>query len=425
MVDGVTHKPIRSSDVAALLAYTRKSRGRSLADVSKHLRVPMSTLQNIESGNIDDHLEVIYALICLYDVSTHTIFKGYFAQSHLCEIEADDVVGEVTDCIAFQKRLCGKSFHLTVVPKARGKIGGQSTKLAGGAPTSIRIKPTSLSVLEFRAKHLIDKHQMYRLPINVYQVAKNLGINVVFESFPNNLYMKLKAFCYKENNFGLIGINKKHKAQLQRYSMAHELHHFLYDFESDSFACGPDNQSEAAEIDAERFAAELLMPKQMIEKLTSNPLNISYLTIDLVAQHFGVSYEAAAIRLARFGLIEDPKEACTHSHRKKDKKKTDFLLNNKEKFLRAVFGLETGIVQLQGYREEIEYHTLCGAPITSKGHSVCWQCGLEIDAPQHKDFHLKNPYRQQPSNLQPGKIISFNKTDEHDSNQLSLNLKVD
>jgi Zn-dependent peptidase ImmA (M78 family) len=236
--------------------------------------------------------------------------------------------------------------------------------------------------------------------------------------------MKLKAFCYKEDGFSLIGINKNHPVVLQRYSLAHELHHLLYDFNTQSFTCGSENESKEVEVDAERFAAELLMPRNMIERLTSNPLNISYWTINLVAQHFGVSYEAAAIRLEKFGLINSSKEACDRYYKSKDRQKTDFLLNTKEKYLRAIFGLETGIIKLQEYHEMIAYHSLCGAPITDNTHTVCWRCGLELNPPPAKYFCIKNSYRQKPSNLLPNKIKSFQSVKEKDSNQLSLNLRI-
>ena len=140
--------------------------------------------------------------------------------------------------------------------------------------------------------------------------------------------MKLRGFCYKEENFGLIGINKSHPVALQRFTIAHELHHYLYDFNATRFLCGPDNANEAFEWNAERFAAELLMPRGSIQRLTSNPLNIRYLTVHLLAEHFGVSYEAAAIRLSNFGLVPDAKQACDRAYRQKDRQKTKYLLEN-------------------------------------------------------------------------------------------------
>jgi Zn-dependent peptidase ImmA (M78 family)/DNA-binding XRE family transcriptional regulator len=426
MFDPRTLHPVNAQDVATLLTSAREARGHSVSDVSSYLRIPERTVIEIESGKVDEHLKEVYALICLYEVSTHSIFHGYFEPSSLENSDfSDNIADHVADCIRLHKQLHGKPLHLTAVPKARGKSQGRSTSLT---PTNSsfkrRSKPTSLAVLEFRAQETIQKHNLFQLPINVFQIAENLGASVVFESFPSSLYMKLKAFCYREDGFSIIGINKQHKSQLQRYSMAHELHHFLYDLNDSKFTCGPANQNENIEIDAERFAAELLMPRKMIERLASNPLNLSYLSIGLVAQHFGVSYEAAAIRLEKFGLIGNAKEVCSASYRKRDRQKTDFLLQEKIKYLKAVFGLETGILKLREDRQKTNFHSLCGAPIVDNSHTVCWQCGLEINSPSPNEFHIKNPFRQKSSNLHPGKVVSLSQVKEDQSNQLSLNLDV-
>jgi Zn-dependent peptidase ImmA (M78 family)/transcriptional regulator with XRE-family HTH domain len=426
MLDQRDSSSISAGDVGAALGNLRVAKGLGVNQLSECLGISESVIEAIENGAIDGHLEEIYGLLCIYAEPTHEVFKGFFKRP-LSDRgnSSDDLTAYVMDCISFHKEMQGKSHYLSGVPRARGKSRGQSTEFLDSASKSkSKRKITPSSVLEFRAQEVINKHGLYRLPINVYQVAENLGAHVIFESLPNDFYMKLKAFCYKEDGFSLIGINKNHPVVLQRYSLAHELHHLLYDFNAQSFTCGPGNESKDVEVDAEKFAAELLMPRNMIERLISNPLNISYLTINLVAQHFGVSYEAAAIRLEKFGLINSSKDACGRSYRNKDKQKTDFLLNTKEKYLKAVFGLETGIVKLQEYHETIAYHSLCGAPITDNTHKVCWRCGLDLNPPLAQYFCIKNPYRQKPSNLLPNKIKPLQKIKEKDSNQLSLNLRV-
>ncbi|MEM9809086.1 MAG: ImmA/IrrE family metallo-endopeptidase [Cyanobacteria bacterium P01_D01_bin.56] len=426
MFDSGVHKQATAQDVADILRDVRQSKGHSVLDVSVALGIPIPIIEEVEAGDIEEHIKEVYALLCLYDVSTYSVFRGYFERSNLEPLkDSDDLTGHVFDCIRFHKKLHGKPLHLGVLPKARGEMISDSIKSSAGSPSyRRRSKATSSAVLEFRAQDIIQKHGLFQLPINVYQIAKNLGVNIIFESFPSNLYMKLKAFCYKEENFSLIGINKKHKTQLQRYSLAHELHHLLYDFNSNQFACGPSNQHEIIEIDAERFAAELLMPRKMIERLISNPLNLSYLSVGLVAQHFGVSYEAAAIRLEKFGLIGKSKEVCSASYRKKDKHKTNFLLEHKKKYLRAVFGLETGILKLREELKEASFHSICGAPIVDKSHTVCWHCGLEIHSSTVNNIYIENPYRQKLSNLNSEKVISLSGAKEDKSNQLSLNLDV-
>jgi hypothetical protein len=140
-----------------------------------------------------------------------------------------------------------------------------------------------------------------------------------------------------------------------------------------------------------------------------------------VAKHFGVSYQAAAIRLQAFGIIDSANEACKSTYRKKDASKTRFLLEEKLKYLRAVFGLETGIPQLQ-IESSVKKHSICGSIITDASHQLCWHCGLEINETDIKNIFMQNPYRQSLSNLSLEKVLSVDRN--KDFNQLSLNLRT-
>jgi len=413
------------------LKEARQSRGLSESAASDLLKIPESVLAEIEKGYIEGRFKEIYGLISLYTVPIYEIFKGFFNSDSLDTnkegTEIKDCADYVFSVIRFQKKLNNKPTYLASVPLARGKVGNKPTSLSGIAELRRKrsLKPAVPSVLESRAKEVLHQHKLHKLPINVYQIAVNLGINVSFETFPSDLYMKLRGFCYKEDGFGLIGINKSHPVPLQRFTAAHELHHYLFDFNAVSFLCGPENVNAAFEWNAERFAAELLMPRDLVQRLLSNPLNISYLTVHLVAEHFGVSYEAAAIRLSKFGLVKKSSDVCEKSYKQKDKQKTEYLLKNKLRYLTAVFGLETGITALQ-LRDEVRRHHLCGAPLTDTSQTVCWYCGLDVQEPDLKDFCFKGPHRQNPANLSLTKSISFERSKKNKENedyrQLSFNL---
>lgn len=406
------------------IAEARLKRGfDSLSQVAKISGISEDSLKNIEQGDIARHLDKMYALICLYECPTHEIFEGYFDYSKIVQAKPFDIDGctdYVADVIGFHKKLNGKSSKLEVLPLKRGtqtKNVSKDNKTLHSRINSVA-KRLPLSTLERRASIFLEKHSLYKLPVNVYQAASDLGITVSFESLPSNLYMKLKGFCYRDDEVSLIGLNKSHPAVLQRFTLAHELHHFLYDFDVSRYLCGPENEDTSLEWNAERFAAELLMPSKFLHKIASTPLNIRYLTISLVAKHFGVSYEAAAIRLARFRLISDSKIACTSSYRKKDKEKTKYLLDKHKKHLLAVFGLETGIEDLLLDNQEKIRH-FCGAYIHDQNHAVCWQCGLEVE--MKLNDHLKNPFRQSSANTSSGTIVSIReKSDNY--RQLSFNL---
>jgi Zn-dependent peptidase ImmA (M78 family) len=108
---------------------------------------------------------------------------------------------------------------------------------------SRRIKEILPAILEGRAKDLCRRTDVHKLPINVYQIAANLGIILTFETLPKSLH-GLRGFSYKEGGLHLIVINKVHSVELQRFTVAHEIHHLLYDSKTALFSCGSFNENE-------------------------------------------------------------------------------------------------------------------------------------------------------------------------------------
>jgi Zn-dependent peptidase ImmA (M78 family)/transcriptional regulator with XRE-family HTH domain len=422
-INTASHTVISETEIGSNLARAREEAGFEDVDsVSRVIGISIEYINDIEAGLIEAHLHEIYALICLYGCSTHIIFEGYFNIDSNEIANASDIHqcrDHVLNVIGFHKKLNGKSLKLVSPPLARGVEKSRLTSFSSisvkDQKSNNRLPSTSLSR---RANSIIAKHSLHKLPVNVYQIAQNLGITVSFEEFPSEFYMKLKGFCYKDDDTSLIGINRSHPTVLQRFTIAHELHHYLYDFDANRYLCGPENQDKALEWNAENFAAELLMPQKYVQNLVHTPLNIRYLTITLVAKHFGVSYEAAAIRLAKSGLISNSKNACSKPYRNKDKEKTKYLLENQLAYLPSIFGLETGIEELQMRDESVKRH-FCGAHIHDQSHTVCWKCGLDLDTSTTN--HLKNRFRQSQANISPGSVLSFQKK-KNDCNQLSLNL---
>lgn len=410
--------------IGSRLQHARESRGfENLTHLSSVSKISEEIILAVEAGEFEPFLEEMYVLLCLYGEPMHSAFQGFFTSEKDLDTTAVDIAScrsQVSEAIAFHKRLRGKDENLKSLPFGRGKYGAiEVDQLLDRANRNLsqRLVPETL---KRRAKEVIHKHNVYKLPINIYQIAHNLGVEVVFESFPNELYMQLKGFCYKDDDFSLIGINRSHPVALQRFTMAHELHHYIYDFEEARFLCGPENQNRAIEWNAESFAAELLMPHEYVKKLISSPANVRYLTVNLVAEHFGVSYEAAAIRLSKYGLLSDSKLACTRPQRRKDLSKTKYLLEKHQNKLIAVFGLETGIELLQ-LEHEPERHELCGAPITNPQDHICWKCGLELN--MSSIGNLNNLFRQNPAITASNKVASIQNKSQ-DYNQLSFNLST-
>jgi len=98
----------------------------------------------------------------------------------------------------------------------------------------------------------------------------------------------------------------------ERFTIAHELGHFLLhlgasDSSANFFACrekdihstSSSRRQRGKEAEANRFAAELLMPEQLVKKLAHQ----WKASIPKMSNLFNVSAEAMGIRLTQFGLL--------------------------------------------------------------------------------------------------------------------------
>ena len=157
------------------------------------------------------------------------------------------------------------------------------------------------SILDYaNSKSLVGA---YKLQIS--ELIEDQGIKLSEEDLPPEISGKL----YKnENQEWCIIVNRTHSLNRKRYTMAHEFAHFclhrngLESFEDTSFFRKDENKT-AIEYEANQFAAELLMPENIIEKAINNDL----LSLKQLSESFGVSLIAIKNRLIELGykLIEN------------------------------------------------------------------------------------------------------------------------
>lgn len=148
------------------------------------------------------------------------------------------------------------------------------------------------------AMQAIEKAGCKQPPVPVEKVAEAMGLDVVPFAFHN----KVSGLLKKEE--GVIGVNKTHHPVRQRFTIAHELGHFLL-----GHGLGEEYQEETIddvfdkprpeEREANLFASSLLMPTDWVKDYVKK----NGMEIDALAQTFGVSKQAATIRLLHLKLI--------------------------------------------------------------------------------------------------------------------------
>ena len=143
----------------------------------------------------------------------------------------------------------------------------------------------------------IIKSNQSNYPVKIIKLANELGISVYSTSFKNDI----SGAILKKDNKYIIYVNEKDNKNRQRFTIAHEIAHFLLheDRIGDNLTDIPDGimyrsrLSNIYEKQANRLASEILIPFKLLRNLLLE--NIT--DISKLANLFEVSKEAIRIRL--------------------------------------------------------------------------------------------------------------------------------
>src|SRR5260370_31201674 len=159
------------------------------------------------------------------------------------------------------------------------------------------------------ARQILERFGEHQ-PIDIEAIIEALGIAIRTQELED----AVSGMLVIKDGRTTIGVNENHHPNRQRFTLAHELGHFLLhrnvsnifiDASTIFFRDGTSSDgSKTQEIDANAFAAELLMPeKQVTEAISSQPLDaFDEGSVRRLAAQFGVSAQALTIRLTRLGL---------------------------------------------------------------------------------------------------------------------------
>lgn len=151
------------------------------------------------------------------------------------------------------------------------------------------------------------------IPIDVYDIATRLGIEIVERSLEDYLSSPLSntsALLLRKHGRAICVVHRDHAPTRKRFSIAHEIGHFVLHPAKESYdvRARDGHSSEGIyreEIEANAFAAELLMPAEILHSKVPAPLDLFYHTdrISDLAHLFQVSTEAMTHRLTHLGLL--------------------------------------------------------------------------------------------------------------------------
>lgn len=163
---------------------------------------------------------------------------------------------------------------------------------------------------EARVEQLLVDAGVNSAPVPVDQVANHLGIRIELADLGHDC----SAVLVRNGTRAIVGVNKEHHANRRRFSIAHEIGHFVLhrgntyvdkgyrvhfrDLESGS-------ATKREEMAANAFAAALLMPSEWIKRaFDKQPFDLSDGEgLGRLADKFKVSPQAMTYRLINLEII--------------------------------------------------------------------------------------------------------------------------
>lgn len=155
------------------------------------------------------------------------------------------------------------------------------------------------------ARKVLEKYKLDSIPIDVERLCCSLGIKVHYVDFSaieGKVGKEISGAIQKNGKTYMILVNEDESDVRSRFTIAHELGHYFLHVKNDSRQIVTSFRRDRSprETAANKFAAELLMPKKLVkEEYSKMVIPVS----DTLAKKFEVSKPAMRIRLDSLGLM--------------------------------------------------------------------------------------------------------------------------
>jgi hypothetical protein len=152
--------------------------------------------------------------------------------------------------------------------------------------------------------HLRDELEAFQqqAPVRLSDIARTLGLTVKAATLPPGISGEIRPDGTHEGGF-IIRVNRHDSAERQRFTVAHEIGHFL--LHRDEIGAGITDDAlyrssltDRREAEANRIAADLLMPQALLREWLNRATLLQVEdTVAFMKDNFEVSEAAMKIRL--------------------------------------------------------------------------------------------------------------------------------
>lgn len=152
-------------------------------------------------------------------------------------------------------------------------------------------------------KAILDQY-ISEYPVKLGQLARDLGVAIKVSSMGTGISGQIS----REGNQYVIRVNRNEARERQRFTVAHELSHYL--LHRNVIDSSPEGikdtvlyrsgEPEQIEFEANRLAAEIVMPRALVDSELRSSFGglVTEATIESLASRFEVSKAAMEIKLS-------------------------------------------------------------------------------------------------------------------------------
>lgn len=147
-----------------------------------------------------------------------------------------------------------------------------------------------------------NSHLTYPIPIK--DIAKAAGIIEISAEFPEGFPSSIEGMLVSDSEkmSGYIYADNSKTHERHRFTIAHELGHFLLPSHNPNQSCSSSDlqsRKNIIEREANEFASELLLPSHLLESYSSPPLPCFHF-IATMSKEFQTSFEFTANKICNF-----------------------------------------------------------------------------------------------------------------------------
>jgi Zn-dependent peptidase ImmA (M78 family)/transcriptional regulator with XRE-family HTH domain len=300
---------ISSQQLGERLADARRRAKLTQAQVAEHLSIARTTLVAIEKGERRPSNIELLKLSEVLSISVNELLRESYVRAEISprfRMYGDKASPAVADAV---ERLRSFGMRYVELDRLHGLRRGRAPL---EALQTYRIDPEgppeldSQLVGEDAARTVRGMLGLGDEPVAALHVR--LESEAGFRIFClDRLPPKLSAFLIWSDEIGAcVGVNATHPPERRRWSLAHELGHFLRDREAGDVLEEGVSMKAPNELFPESFAREFLMPAAGVQKrFTERCRSGKFTPVDLaaLARTFEVSFQAMTLRLEELRLL--------------------------------------------------------------------------------------------------------------------------